>query len=160
MNVLFLDYDGVVNNPLWYKRADKWFNNYSYPQDNKVNDIQAVQWVSEFCEKYNYSIVIISTWRFEDNYKECLINGGLRDSINIIGKTPYIWNGCRGDEISQWLKEHPEVDNFIIFDDESNMGDLVDHLVLCKSSAGFREEEYLEAERLHLRFQNLKDISG
>lgn len=160
MNVLFLDYDGVVNNPLWYKKADKWICNYAYPEDNKVNDIQAVQWVSEFCEKYNYFIVISSSWRFEDNYQECLINGGLRENIKILGKTPYLWNKCRGDEIKLWLKEHPEVDNFIILDDESNMGDLVDHLILCKTSTGFREEEFLEAERLHSRFENYKNISG
>lgn len=154
MNVLFLDYDGVVNTAQWELKADKWVCFYHFPEDNSVNDFQAVQWVSEFCEKYHYSIVVTSTWRFKDNYKECLRNGGLRESVAILGRTPDIWDGCRGDEIGAWLKEHPEVGNFLIFDDQCNMGEYIDHLVRCRSSAGFREEEFSEAERLHRRLQN------
>lgn len=71
MNVVFLDYDGVVNTPMW--NADGTRCSFGFPQDNKVNNFQCVQWVSEFCQKFNYSIVVSSTWRLDDNYKECLI---------------------------------------------------------------------------------------
>ena len=74
MNVVFLDYDGVVNTPLWDSEGK--YCTYGFPEDNKVNNFQCVQWVSEFCQKFRYSIVVTSTWRFESNYKECLINGG------------------------------------------------------------------------------------
>ncbi len=74
--MFFLDYDGIVNTPLW--SADGKKCTFGYPFDNKVNNFQCVQWVSEFCEKYNYSIVVSSTWRLHNNYQECLQNGGLR----------------------------------------------------------------------------------
>ena len=96
MRVVFLDYDGVVNNIVWDaegKRAD-----YGSASSKKVNDFQAVQWVSEFCEKFGYDIVVSSTWRLWEWYKEALINGGLRDGINIVGCTPVLYKHSRGDE--------------------------------------------------------------
>lgn len=152
MNVIFLDYDGVVNTPQWENVNGKWHCSFNFPSHNKVNDEQAVQWLSKFCEKYDYSIVVTSTWRFCENYKECLTNAGLRDGIKIIGKTPRISIGNRGDEILEWLIHQKDVDNFLIFDDESDMGDLKDHLVKCDTSHGFKETEFRQAELLHLKF--------
>ena len=76
---------GVVNNPIW-DEAGKTCN-YSWPSLGKVNNFQAVQWLSEACLKFGYDIVITSTWRDTANYAECLINGGLRKGIEILGKT-------------------------------------------------------------------------
>jgi hypothetical protein len=163
MNVIFLDYDGVVNTPQWEKLSNgKHKCRYNFPEDGKVNDFQAVQWVSEFCQKYGYSIVVSSTWRTEPNYKECLINGGLRDGIKILGRTVDL-NGCRGDEIATYLKEHPEITGYLIFDDETDMSCYfaenkqytcknLDRLVECKSDKGFKESEFNCAETLHNAF--------
>lgn len=57
MNVVFLDYDGVVNTPML---GDDGIECCCYPDDNKVNNVQAVQLVSDFCLKYDYSIVVSS----------------------------------------------------------------------------------------------------
>jgi hypothetical protein len=75
---------------------------YGFPKQGKVNNFQAVQWISEACKKFHYDIVVTSTWRRHDNYKECLINGGLREGIEILGKTEHLevpegWS--RGHEI-------------------------------------------------------------
>lgn len=152
MKVIFLDYDGVVNTPMWELRAGKWICSFAFPKDNTVNNPQAVQWVSEFCENYGYSIVVSSTWRHKDNYKECLINGGLREGIKILGKTPYVRCGHRGDEISQWLEQHPDVDQYLIFDDDTDMTIHKDRLVKCDTSVGFLEREFERAEELHWRY--------
>ena len=56
LNVVFLDYDGVVNTPMWELRDGKWKYRHHQTYDGKVNNQQAVQWVSEFCEKYGYDI--------------------------------------------------------------------------------------------------------
>ena len=50
--VVFLDYDGVVNRKMWTRLKTGWVCRYGYPEDGCVNDVQAVQWVSEFCEKW------------------------------------------------------------------------------------------------------------
>lgn len=152
VRVVFLDYDDVVNTFLWSWKAGKWICRYGFPEDNAVNNAQAVQWVSEFCEKYGYAVVVSSSWRLEDNYEQCLRNGGLRETIKILGKTKSLPGRSRGDEIGQWLSEHPEVEQYLIFDNQTDMGEYKDHLVWCSSSAGFREEEFHEAERLHHRW--------
>lgn len=54
MNVLFLDYDGVVNTPMWDDDGKRC--TFNFPSDNKVNNFQCVQWVSEFCQRYDYKI--------------------------------------------------------------------------------------------------------
>lgn len=147
MNVLFLDYDGVVNTPMWDDAGKHCRFNYS--GDNKVNNFQAVQWVSKFCREYGYSIVVTSTWRCEDNYKDCLVNGGLWGDVKILGRTPYVLNGERGDEIQKYLEEHPEVENFLIFDDDSDMGVLSDHLIKTNFAFGFSMYNYESAVELH-----------
>jgi len=155
MNVVFLDYDGVVNTAMWDDNGiDCRFN---FPSDNKVNNFQAVQWVSEFCERYNYDIVVTSTWRVYDNYIECLRNGGLRGGIAVLGRTPEIHGGTRGDEVMAYLQEHTEIDNFIIFDDYSDMGCLSDHLILCDTRVGFGMPEFYKALELHTRMQLEKE---
>ena len=147
MRVVFLDYDGVVNTPVWDDDT-KCFR-FNYPDNNRVNNPRCVQLVSEFCEKYGYSIVVTSTWRFYDNYIDCLKNGGLSSKVEVVGKTPIVSFGTRADEIKIVLAAHPSVTHYLIFDDENDLEDLDDHLVLCDSDRGFSIEEYYKAERLH-----------
>ena len=181
MNILFLDYDGVVNTPQWRPHpADpsRMLCTYNFPSDNKVNDFQCVQWISEFCQKYNYHIVVTSSWRWEYNYKECLINGGLRQGIEILGKTPDYSRYCgatRGDEIQAWLDiYHEENINFLIVDDtceedlEVHKIDyenkkiveldkfqtlkLQDRFIQTNTLIGFREPSFHYAEQFHQAF--------
>jgi hypothetical protein len=147
-NVLFLDYDGVVNTPMWDEDGRCSF--YT-PSDNKVNDFQAVQWVSEFCQKFNYCIVVTSTWRTRDNYADCLRNGGLRQGVEILGKTPYMFN-ARDLEIRAYLREHPEVVRYIILDDDDFYHDdpeLNKHFIKCDGNHGFKLTEYERASELY-----------
>ena len=125
--VAFVDYDGVVNCPIWNDKGTS--SRYNFPSDWKVNNFQAVQWLSEFCKKCKYDIVVTSTWRSHANYKECLINGGLREGIQILGKTDDLcydhpWpEPTRGYEIKKYLEEHPEIQYYIIIDDENQFLD-------------------------------------
>lgn len=152
--VLFLDYDGVVNTPMWECNPTKgtYVCRYGHSGDGKVNNYQAVQWISELCQKCDIDIVVTSTWRMSDNYKECLINGGLRPGINIIGKTEMAL--YRESEIMQYLTDHPEIGNdFIIIDDDtidmSPFGYVNnEHFIKCNSYVGFGYTEYRKAEYL------------
>lgn len=156
-NVVFLDYDGVVNTPIW--SDDGEVCRFNYPSDNKVNNFQAVQWVSEFCKEFGYSIVVTSTWRLSKNYKECLINGGLRKGIEILGRTESISNASRGAEIKAYLDAHPEIEKFLIFDDENDVGILSNHLILCPLANGFGMDEYGLASEMHKEYDE-KVIGG
>lgn len=156
MNILFLDYDGVVNTPMWQLNSKGEMRClYNFPRDNKVNNFQACQWISEFCEKYNYKIVVTSTWRFNKNYVDCLYNGGLRPKVEVIGKTNYLSDKTRSDEINQYLNENKDINNFIIIDDESIEG-FGGHFILCSQDCGFNLKEFKEAESIHI-IQELKN---
>ena len=149
MNVIFLDYDGVVNTPMWNEDGNKC--RYNFPDDNKVNNFQAVQWISELCEKCDYSIVVTSTWKNDPNYKECLINGGLRPGIKILGKTerPAGTNRVdfsRGEEIEQYLKYHPEIEKYLIIDDEDDFTDeQKKHFIKTRHDVGFQKADFRKA---------------
>lgn len=147
MKVIFLDYDGVVNNIMWDAEGKR--ASYGRPDQIKVNDFQACQWVSEFCEKYNYSIVVTSTWRFNPNYKEALYNGGLRKSIEILGKVGVDRGDTKRSQlIYDYLDNHPEITGYLIFDDESDDDTPTDHLVLCTHN-GFNYTDFVSAIKLH-----------
>jgi hypothetical protein len=150
--VVFLDYDGVVNTPMW--NAEGTHCSYGFPKQGKVNNFQAVQWVSEACQKFDYSIVVTSTWRFDDNYKECLINGGLRNNIEILGRTPSFrdQNLPRGAEIKAYLDEHPEITYYVIVDDEEDiLPEQTEHFILTDGDTGFNLKEFIKFEKIYMK---------
>ena len=145
MNVIFLDIDGVVNTLQIYDEVQPFFkkdsrsmidrDGYYYDlcdyDDGRVSNRQAVLWLNHICKENNAKIVISSSWRighYEDTIK-CLRNTGLDKDIEIIGKTPVFWKKKRGDEIKAFLKEHPEITDFVILDDDADMCSLKKHLV-------------------------------
>lgn len=147
--VVFLDYDGVVNTPMWNEKGTKC--SYSFPKDGKVNNFQAVQWVSEFCQKCHYSIVVTSTWRKYENYQQCLINGRLRKGIEILGRTE-ITDNCRGQEIANYLKLHPEIKYYLILDDENDMlPEQQSHFVQTETLIGFGMKEYEKCLKVYIK---------
>lgn len=159
--LIFLDIDGVVNTLII---GDKPFDNSGYghinrdgfyydlcgTEDGRVSNKQAVLWLNKLCKDSGAKIVISSTWRFCERIfttEQCLRNTGLLPEIEIIGKTPRIPHGCRGDEIAEYIRiNYPNgVDAFVILDDDADMGDLIDHLVQCHVDHGFGAPEYRKA---------------
>jgi hypothetical protein len=129
---------------------------YNLPSDGKVNNFQAVQWLSEACKTFHYDIVVTSTWRLKDSYKECLINGGLREGIEILGRTIHLTNeedgpiflGRRGREIQRYLDEHPEINYFMIIDDDEdvpiNEVQREHFIQTVDSHGGFNKEDFFK----------------
>jgi hypothetical protein len=79
--------------------------------------------------------------------------------VEVIGNTPDLYDSKRGDEISAYLKEHPEVTNYLIFDDDADMTIHMNRLVKCDGLVGFTLREYTHAETLHNAFnKDLEDI--
>ena len=147
--IVFLDFDGVVNTPMW--NAEGTVCSYGFAKEGKVNNFQAVQWLSEACQKFGYDIVVTSTWRLWDNYKECLINGGLRPGIEILGCTPSMRGLPRGAEIKAYLDEHPEILYYVIVDDEADiLAEQQSHFILTNGDTGFNLSEFKEFERIFL----------
>ena len=151
--ILFLDYDGVVNTPMWNERGTKV--SYGFPEDGKVNNFQAVQWVSEFCRKCNFDIVVTSSWREEKNYRECLTGGGLRGEIAIAGALPVDEKKSRGELIRDYLLAHPEIKYYLIADDEEDLlPEQIGHLVKTNPCYGFLEPEFHRCIALYLKMKS------
>jgi hypothetical protein len=128
---------------------------YGFPKQGKVNNFQAVQWLSEACQKFGFDIVVTSTWRLWDNYKECLINGGLRKGIEVLDRTPVIRDVPRGAEIKAYLEEHPEITYYIIVDDEEDMlPEQLDHFICTDGNTGFGLTDLCKFERIFTKDQS------
>ena len=104
MKVIFLDYDGVVNTPIWDDRGNI---DHNYPSDGKVNNYQAIMWLNHLIWRTNAKIVVSSTWRYccnDTSYQDCLYNAGLSKEIEIIGCTKWFGSETRTEEIKKYLK--------------------------------------------------------
>lgn len=162
MNVIFLDIDGVVNTIMIGKEPfgeeghksicrDGYYYDLCHTSDGRVSNKTSVIWLEKICKDTNSKIVISSAWRIGSTaaeVAECLYNTGLDRDIEIIGSTPVLHNCSRGDEIQEWLNNHKEVEKFIILDDDSDMGELMDHLVKCDTDAGITHSIKNEALKL------------
>lgn len=126
MKVLFLDIDGVVNKRENYNPAIK---NNLYPIDSYCAFLVGRIQLETGCE-----VVLSSSWR---HHPESVQNVSER-VVELLDKTiDYVkydgvvrharghdWDhSIRGDEINQWLSEHPEVTKYAILDDESDFYD-------------------------------------
>lgn len=118
--IIFLDIDGVLN--IYCPSRDKYGCKF---HQEFVNNLQHI------VDETGAKIVISSSWRVEGS--------GIMKSMwmfrklpgEVIGITPdlyYTLSGpkgdddyCRGSEIQLWLDNHPEVTNYVIIDDDTDM---------------------------------------
>ena len=140
MNIVFLDFDGVVNILMFTPDSDR--PKYNYPEDGTVNSYQAIRWIEKLCRDASACIVISSSWRDDVDCAEVLYNSGLSRDILIYGTTGYIQNE-RHAEIQSWIDAcTDEISNFVIIDDIADMGSLQDKAVVCGMTRGFGLIEY------------------
>lgn len=139
--VIFLDVDGVLN------RCGKSFNDL---------EPELVARLVHIVRETGADVCVSSTWRMFP----FLLDGRLtpelaRHNIFPVGTTPdlcskkfggTIWAAStRGEEIAAWLKDHPQYTQFVILDDNADMGDLLPHLVRTDSFTGLEDRHVQEA---------------
>lgn len=142
MRVIFLDIDGVLN----YNGSESR-NGIYLGIDNK-----RVKRLKHIVLQTDAKIVLTSTWRefyavgayLQDNSTGKYLNNKMRkQQLEIYDKIreEVPWNH-RGEAINLWLTQHPDVDNFVILDDEIfcdyNDFNLMPHLV--KTCANLTDE--------------------
>lgn len=124
-NTIFLDIDGVLNSDN-FLRENKGINNAINKLESnleifylrQINDLNynSILLLKELANETNSDIVITSAWkniRIWPLIEEYLVNKGLP----IVDTTTYI-KGNRSEEISAYLKSHPDIKRYIIIDDE------------------------------------------
>lgn len=137
MKVIFLDFDGVMNNcgsHNYHKRRIKRYMK-EFDCDYKTAERHLGRFLDSFdpvcasnfqiiLDEHPDAMIVLSTsWRNIHDTEFCKkkLEEYFVDSSRVIGKTPVVirgWtSGDRTDEIAQYLDEHPEVENYIILDD-------------------------------------------
>lgn len=136
MKVLFLDFDGVLNT----------FTQRNFGEQFSPGACKNLK--SLLRRVPDLKIVVSSAWRMWglEYVKATLKKNGINSDrvIDITGQE----NGNRGYQIQCWLNKHPEVTSFVIIDDESDMGELMNKLVKTSSFIGLTEKEVLQAVEL------------
>ena len=116
MKVIFLDIDGVLNN------KDSDFT--SLDHTNWIRE--AVQDLDNLCNEFGTKAVISSSWRmiFPDIAwwnAEFAASGA--KYIEVIGITESAFNGFRGREVREYLTKNPEIESYLILDDDCDFYD-------------------------------------
>lgn len=124
MKVLFLDVDGVLNRCGMSAQG---------LESDKLGLLRRI------IMETGCNVVLSSTWR---KFDRLLVR--IKAEIELHDVTPCLdeiqgglWTAQpRGMEISTWLGNHPQVERYVILDDDSDMGALKPHLVGTQSFIG------------------------
>ena len=116
--VLFLDFDGVLNNTtLWFEHAAKQIDQRD-PSNNLSSTI--VERLNRVIESTDCHIVVSSAWRWDytlDQLRGFLSKKGFKYPKRVIDVTNNISPQNREVEVSEWLLRHPHVKTYAVIDD-------------------------------------------
>ena len=116
MKILFLDIDGVLNSTRSCVALGGYPHSFS-EDDMRKFDVVALGLVQRLCRACpELRIVLSSTWR--TSFAPLDVGTALK--LPIIDSTPVL-HGRRGEEIAHWLAAHPDVQEWAIVDDDSDM---------------------------------------
>ena len=129
IRVIFLDFDGVLNSESYLTQSNR---------SGIVIDPTRMELLRKIISATNARIVLSTSWRshwsiipWMCNETGQEINRVFENSdLYIYDKTPER-NHNRYEEITQWLRDHSQVKNFVVLDDEPfEEGLLRDHFIL------------------------------
>jgi hypothetical protein len=159
MKVIFLDFDGVLNDEKWVAQGrDESCDVHSAQWDASGLDPSKVRILNDIVSKTGAKIVISSSWRMGRTI------GQIREILEIVGfvgeiigrtKSSRCQGDDRGDQIAHWLQVEKAmfgdcVETFAILDDDNDMGPVMPMLVKTSFREGLTEEKAEQVVRLLL----------
>lgn len=129
MKVIFLDVDGVINSDFWLESHQKEIS------DGTLIDKEKIELLAKIVHNTGSELVMHSGWRFwfdsemQPIRKEAqnLIDLLLDSGLSIYSMTPDLttedirktkmFSKVKAAEIFLWLKQNPNIDNWIVLDD-------------------------------------------
>ncbi len=145
--ILFLDIDGVLNSKIYYKYI------YKPEEGHSRFDPYCVVLIKRLVEEFSLQIVITSTWRngVVDRLRKELEESNLILHLHPDWHTPILRPVNRGKEIQLWLDSHPEIEDYLIIDDNENLLEYqMNKLVKTDNYAGMAQLQYYQARNLLL----------
>jgi hypothetical protein len=148
-NLLFLDFDGVINGPGFHVETHK---EGMFQKTVELYHALSVNNLNSIAIEFKTDIVISSSWRHMglQYCKDYLHQCGLETSISIIGTTGRDYPYQRWKEILEWLRKNPEFTNFAIIDD-LEMNALSRWHVRTSFNSGLTDEKAEEVRRIYRR---------
>lgn len=148
-NLLFLDFDGVINTYKEDANRKMFTGKRSHMKFMDVSDAESMKNLNKLMKKYNPEIIVSSSWRYSglDYCRDYLYHCGLIESARITDTTCTDELSPRHEEILSWLEKHPDFTNFVILDD-IYMSELSKHQVMTEFPDGFDAKGLARAERL------------
>ena len=158
--LLFLDFDGVVNNMATYARSEELIRLNRLPVEHLCMEV-----LNRMLELPGAKVVISSSWRMFARGSVEMLQGLLdREGFKgeVIGATPNcfqlevpkvvdgeprLWSQ-RGDEIRKWLESQSEAHEFVVLDDDSDMDAVKDRFVHTDGREGLQERHLEEVLKL------------
>jgi hypothetical protein len=140
MKVIFLDFDGVLNN--WNNFDGVDINNV-LPLLEIVNDTGA-KIVATSSNKYSFQVNGV---KYDDSKYSYYVSELNKLGIDIFDITPYV-EGNREKEIIKYLQVHPEIEEFLILDDDYVISSLKEHQVFLDLYMGITKEHVEPSVRI------------
>lgn len=145
--IIFLDVDGVLNSEKSIVETYMFRKENNLPKGatDEVFPDEYLLNLKDLIDKTGAFIVISSTWRrhYPNDRKWNKLIANLKKynlDTKIIDSTPILYKQ-RGEEIREWLSKNPDVTNFVIIDDDSDMCEFTNtHLAKCSWKTGFIED--------------------
>lgn len=138
MKAIYLDIDGVLNS----YQFEKSLNKYKSFRRFYLFDQRACLRLLDIIEETGAYVILSSSWRITEeethDVQKQLTPYGIK-LFDMTGQEP----GQRGDQIKAHLERHPEITNYVVLDDDSDMDAVADHLVLTTLEYGL-EDEHVE----------------
>lgn len=166
MKVIFLDINGVLVTRSFWNQL-KLENKKARGDDHyHLFDPTCVRNLEKLIEETGAKLVISSTWRYigilklRNLFKDRKISGeiiGLTTTERFEDSSSIYSGESRGRQIQEYLDTHPEIENYVIIDDDADMMDCqLENFVNTKFDTGFNDEAFEKALKI-LKKRNEKE---
>ena len=123
MNAVFIDCDGVL---ACYRSVCCIFED---DDDTLVHDPEqrdaciplekrCIRNLRTLTKAAGCGVVLSTTWRTDENQRNFLTDSLAAAGITVVDSTPDLGGQGRGFEIAAWLEQHPEINHFVVLDDD------------------------------------------
>lgn len=116
-----------------------------------ILDERAICQLRRIVETTSAEIVLSSSWRWYKEQRNTIHKQLKRKNIDFIDTTPIeiTVKMSRADEINAWLEKHPEIDNYVILDDEEIKDiELIPHWVRTTFKHGLTRDKAEQAIKI------------
>lgn len=165
LRVLFLDIDGVLNSNQYLLNNPGAFDRGTPQGYLPMFDDAACARLEVVLRVTGAKIVISSSWRYGhtiEQMREYLAAKGVTAEVIDFTPSGHISDlsgdasietkmTCRGHEISAWIDAHPELDSYVVVDDNSDMDGVRERFVQTTWEHGLLDEHMLPLVRTLLR---------